>query len=102
MSRMIWGSCCALLAVVLFAAGLWRPAGADEVDQVGDQVGEKGNAAIENFAYFQETLQSYEIVAKRRINKILDTQLIAPLEYLETPLVEILDILQDDYDLLAR
>jgi hypothetical protein len=81
--------------MVLFAATSWHPAGADEADPVE----EKGNAAVGSPAGYRETLQSSEIAAKRRINKMLDTQLIAPLEYSDIPLTEILAILQDDYDL---
>jgi hypothetical protein len=92
---MIWGSCCALLLVVLFTATPRRPAGAEEVGLIG----EKGNAAVENSVGYLETIQPPEIAAKRRINKILDTRIIAPLEYPNTPLSEILNILQDDHDL---
>jgi len=57
-----------------------------------------GNTAGGSEAGDQVIPGEAEIVAQRRINKILDTQLIAPLEYSDTPLREILNILQDDYD----
>jgi hypothetical protein len=100
MSRMIWGACCAVFMVVLLSTIVWLPAGADEAD---DPYGKPETTATDNAAKYQEILLSPEIAAERaaerRINKILDTKLKAPLEYLETPLDEIASILQEDYDI---
>ncbi len=99
MSRMIWGACCAVFTVVFLTAIVWLPAGADEADSFK---GEK-ETAPESSATYQEIPPSPEIAAERaaerRINKTLDTMLHAPMEYIETPLNEVLSILHEDYDI---
>ena len=98
MSRLIWGTCCALLAVVLLSSSRWIPAAADGANPFA----ESEDAPTASSLPSQEAPRLAEIAAKRRINKVLDTRLKSPLDYIDTPLNEVISILQEDYDIPIR
>ena len=103
MSRMKWSAYCAMFTVVLLSTIVWLPASADEAN---DPFAESKTTVPESSASHPVIPLVPEIAteraAERRINKALDGILKAPLEYLETPLNEVLSILQEDYDIRSE
>jgi hypothetical protein len=101
MFRVIAGACCAVATVLLLSSIAWVPA---EAVELNDPIGEKtvnkvDHSDNQNAATYPTLRPSPEIDAARRLNRILDSQLVAPLEYVEIPLEEILNVIQDDYNI---
>ncbi len=82
MSRFARGTCCAVVAML----GLALSAQMSAQEQADDQIGRRGRGGS-------------TMSAEERIEAALDQPLKAPLDFTEMPLIEILDTLQEEYDI---